>query len=112
MVRSLLRKISTRPAIKSHQRKLKIIWRTYPLSLKSWGDESVIFNKSSGSTHLVKPIAAKVLAFLQSQPSSAAEIAERVAAEIELDPDEEILHRVQVVLKTLDDLGLIESVPQ
>lgn len=53
-----------------------------------------------------------MLAFLQSQPSSAAEIAERVAAEIELAPDEEILDRVQVVLKTLDDLGLIESVPQ
>ncbi len=79
---------------------------------KSWGDESVVFNKSSGNTHLINPIAAKILALLQLQESSAVEISEQVAAEIQLEADEEILHRVEVVLKTLDSLGLVERVPK
>jgi PqqD family protein of HPr-rel-A system len=91
---------------------LKIAWRPYPQLRRSWGDESVVFNKSSGNTHLINPIAAKILALLQLQESSAVEISEQVAAEIQLEADEEILHRVEVVLKTLDSLGLVERVPK
>jgi len=91
---------------------LKIVWRTYPLLRKSWGDESVVFNRSSGNTHLINPTAAKILAIVQSQATSAEEISQRIATELELDVDEEILHQVKVVLETLDGLGLIESFPQ
>jgi len=91
---------------------LKIVWRTYPLLRKSWGDQSVIFNRSSGNTHLINPTAAKILAIVQSQATSAEEISQKIATELELDVDEEILQQVKVVLETLDGLGLIESFPQ
>lgn len=35
-----------------------------------------------------------------------------MTADVELDADEEIVQRVEAVLETLDDLGLIEPRPQ
>jgi PqqD family protein of HPr-rel-A system len=75
---------------------------------KTWGEESIVFNQSSGNTHLLNPTAAKILSIVQSQPSSAEEISLKIASESELGADEEILQRVDVVLETLDSLGLIE----
>jgi len=49
---------------------------------------------------------------VQSQATSAEEISQKIATELELDVDEEILQQVKVVLETLDGLGLIESFPQ
>jgi hypothetical protein len=45
---------------------------------------------------------------VQSQPSSAEEISLKIASESGLDADEKILERVDAVLETLDNLGLIE----
>lgn len=78
----------------------------------AWDNEVVVFNAASGSTHLINPIAAKILALLQSRPSSALEIAGNIAAETEVDADEEVLQRVEAVLETLDHLGLIEPLQQ
>jgi PqqD family protein of HPr-rel-A system len=75
---------------------------------KTWGEESIVFNESSGNTHLLTPTAAKILSMVQSQPSSAQEISLKIASESGLAADEEILQRVNVVLETLDSLGLIE----
>jgi PqqD family protein of HPr-rel-A system len=84
------------------------IWKTFPLLWKTWGEESIVFNESSGNTHLLNPTAAKILSMVQSQPSSAQEISLKIASESGLAADEEILQRVNVVLETLDSLGLIE----
>lgn len=78
----------------------------------TWGEESIVFNKSSGNTHLVNSMAAKILSLLQVQPRSAEEISQSIATEMQLDDDDEILQRVKIVFETLDHLGLIESLPQ
>jgi hypothetical protein len=57
-------------------------------------------------------MAAKILLLLQVQPRSAEEICQSIATDTRLDPDNEILLRVEVVLETLDHLGLIESLSQ
>jgi PqqD family protein of HPr-rel-A system len=75
---------------------------------KTWGEESIVFNESSGNTHLLNPTAAKILSIVQSQPSSAEEISLKIASESGLGADEKILQGVDVVLETLDNLGLIE----
>jgi PqqD family protein of HPr-rel-A system len=75
---------------------------------KTWGGESIVFNESSGNTHLLNATAAKILSIVQSQPSSAEEISLKIASESEVDADEKILERVDAVLETLDNLGLIE----
>jgi len=89
-----------------------IVWKTFPLVWVTWGEESIVFNKSSGNTHLVNSMAAKILSLLQVQARSAEEICQSIATEMQLDADDEILHRVKVVFETLDHLGLIESLPQ
>jgi PqqD family protein of HPr-rel-A system len=89
-----------------------IVWKTFPLVWVTWGEESIVFNKSSGNTHLVNSMAAKILSLLQVQPRSAEEICQSIATEMQLDADDEILQRVKVVFETLDHLGLIESLPQ
>jgi PqqD family protein of HPr-rel-A system len=75
---------------------------------KKWGEEYVVFNQTSGNSHLLNPTAAKILSIVQSHPSSAEEISLKMASESELGADEEILQGVDVVLETLDSLGLIE----
>jgi PqqD family protein of HPr-rel-A system len=89
-----------------------IVWKTFPLVWVTWGEESIVFNKSSGNTHLVNSMAAKILSLLQVQARSAEEICQSIATEMQLDADDEILQRVKVVFETLDHLGLIESLPQ
>jgi PqqD family protein of HPr-rel-A system len=84
------------------------IWKTFPLLWKTWGEESIVFNESSGNTHLLNPTVAKILSIVQSQPSSTEEISLKIASESGLGADEKILQRVDVVLETLDNLGLIE----
>lgn len=84
------------------------VWRTFYLSFKSWDDRIVVFNHASGSTHLINPVTAKILLALQDQPCSVIEIARQMTADVELDTDEEIVQRVEAVLETLDDLGLVE----
>jgi PqqD family protein of HPr-rel-A system len=89
-----------------------IVWKTFQLVWVTWGEESIVFNKSSGNTHLVNSMAAKILSLLQLQPRSAEEISQSIATEMQLDDDDEILQRVKIVFETLDHLGLIESLPQ
>jgi PqqD family protein of HPr-rel-A system len=73
-----------------------------------WGEESIVFNESSGNTHLLNPTAAKILLIVQSKPSSAEEISLKIASESGLGADGKILQHVNAVLETLDNLGLIE----
>ena len=84
------------------------VWRSFSLSYKSWDDSIVVFNHASGSTHLINPVAAKILFALQNQPLSVAELCHQITADVELDADEEIVQRVEAVLNTLDGLGLVE----
>jgi PqqD family protein of HPr-rel-A system len=86
----------------------RTIWKTFPLLWKTWGEECIVFNESSGNTHLLNPTAAKILSIVQSQPSSAEEICLKIASESELNADKKILQGIDAVLETLDNLGLIE----
>lgn len=95
------------------QKKLPtVVWKAFPLSVKTWGEESIVFNKSSGSTHLVNLVAARILSIVQSQPSSAEEIARKIANQMQVDLDDEIYQRVNVTLETLGSLGLLEPLGQ
>lgn len=88
------------------------IWKIYPLVWKQWADESVVFHQSSGNTHYITPTAAKILSLLQMESGTAPEISQRLAKETHLEPDEEILQGVQAALETLDNLGLVQSLPK
>jgi PqqD family protein of HPr-rel-A system len=87
-----------------------MVWKALAFSSKAWADDVVVFNIVSGTTHLLNSVAAKILSVLKEQSSSEQEVSEKIAAENQIDSDKEILERVQPVLNTLNDLGLIEPV--
>jgi PqqD family protein of HPr-rel-A system len=87
-------------------------WKTCSLVWKRWEEEFIVFSISSGNTHLLNPVAAKVLTALEKNPGTAAEICQRIASEFQLESDDEVIQHVEKLLSDLHELGLIEPVSQ
>jgi PqqD family protein of HPr-rel-A system len=86
------------------------VWRAANLLTKSWEDGVIVFNLDSGNTHLLNPIAGRALKFLAETPVDARGLACQLAAQADLEPDEELDDNVRSLLKHLDSLGLIEPI--
>jgi PqqD family protein of HPr-rel-A system len=89
-----------------------VVWKAAPLLTKCWEDGVVVFNIDSGSTHLLNPIAAKVLEYLSQNPAHSSAVADRIAAENNLEADAELNYNIDRLLNYLDSLGLIEPLTQ
>ncbi|WP_166805043.1 HPr-rel-A system PqqD family peptide chaperone [Nitrosococcus wardiae] len=74
---------------------------------ESFGNYYIIFNQSSGETHLLNELAAEALRILEIYPVSEAELADRLREVFEVEL-EELLPRMSRLLKEFDNLGLIE----
>lgn len=85
-------------------------WRAADLKWKSWEDGKLVFHTASGNTHVVNPLAASILRTLADQPTGPAEVSQRIAAEAQLENDDELLQSVEKLLANLDELGLIEPI--
>ena len=88
-----------------------MIWRLpdgLELSSRQFGDETVIFNQSSGQTHLLDAIAAWVLRELEVAPSSTDLLADRLVQEAGLEA-EFAVRRLQEILANFEAQGLVES---
>jgi PqqD family protein of HPr-rel-A system len=77
---------------------------------RHWDDEFVLYHEQSGDTHLLNPLAARALEFLNRTPLSADDLAGRLAAAFELDavPKLDLASAVTQLLARFSDLGLIE----
>ena len=87
-------------------------WKATELLWREWDGENIVFNVSSGNTHLLQPTAVDVLRLLEKETLSAEEISERLISMVGVSSDEEIVKNVETLLMNLDHLGLIEPVPQ
>jgi PqqD family protein of HPr-rel-A system len=85
-----------------------VCWGTYTLLWKRWDDEPIAYNVESGNTHLLNPLAAKILRQLQQHPSTLSRVSHHVAAEVEVDSDEELIEHVERLISNLDELGLVK----
>lgn len=72
----------------------------------------VVYNRDSGSTHLLNPIAGEVLSHLTLGPASSATLATQLAMENNLEADAELAYNIDRLLNYLDSLGLIEPLTQ
>jgi PqqD family protein of HPr-rel-A system len=75
---------------------------------RGWEGRYVVFHCQSGDTHQLNALAASALRSLQEQPASAPELARRVATKTGIEPDEELLGKLEGLLREFDDAGLIE----
>ena len=94
----------------SHQT-LWTIARESDLRWRVWDDQVVVFNAASGDTHLLNLVAGEALRCLQ-EPADAAQLAQRVAAAVNVSPDGDFLEQIADLLEELAELGLIEAVPR
>jgi PqqD family protein of HPr-rel-A system len=82
-------------------------WKAEQLLWRSWADENIVYNVSSGNTHTISPIAAKVLRRLEDSPHTTHQIAQYLTSESDLDLDDELIAHVERVIEDLDELGLV-----
>jgi PqqD family protein of HPr-rel-A system len=82
-------------------------WKAEQLLWRSWTDEHIVYNVSSGNTHVITPIAVKVLKFLQDIPSTRDQIAQHLVSENGIDLDDELVTYVERLVADLDKLGLV-----
>jgi PqqD family protein of HPr-rel-A system len=88
-------------------------WRTPPyfrLHWQSWEDESVIYNSTSGSTHLLDLVAAETLKILEKEPATVPELVEMVASSFKIDPNDELSRHLEKLVLELEKLELLEVV--
>ena len=84
----------------------------FPLQWQVWDDEFVVYNTGSGDTHLLDPVAAEVLQSLEKKTADLSELAGRVSASIEIEPDSKFSDYLEQLLSDLHKLGLIQRVQQ
>lgn len=75
---------------------------------RTWGDELVVYDSRSGSTHLLDPLSTAVLAYLQERDGSASAISRALLAEFDADSEEDALAAVRSTLAKLRDLNLVQ----
>jgi PqqD family protein of HPr-rel-A system len=83
-------------------------WSTESLFWRRWADEPIVYNLASGNTHVISPIAAKILRQLEQQPSTASQLAENIASEFNVESDQEVVEQVERLITDLDELGLVK----
>lgn len=82
----------------------------FPLAVRHWDDDYLVYHPGSGDTHLLDAGRYLLLAQLDREPASAAEIAGRLAAQLELPDDSDFTEQVETLLSDLYGLGLVEKV--
>ena len=82
------------------------------LHWRCWEGEYVVFNPLSGDTHLLDVVAAGVLMDILDNPSTTGDLVGRAAGFLEVESGEALSSYVKDILQKLDELGLIEAVPE
>ena len=90
------------------------IWQctdAFPLAIRSWGDDYMVFNPLSGHTHVLDYVGGLMVRTLSASERTSAELHQLVATELDLPPSDDLDAQVDQVLAQLDENGLIEPVP-
>jgi len=78
------------------------------LLVRGWDDESVVYNVSSGDTHLLNAAATAVLRCLQDAPGDSADLAALVATVLSIEVDHSLVASVERILQDFSLLGIVK----
>jgi len=76
---------------------------------EEWETEYTLFNRHSGETHLINELPAQVLRLLAKQPTSAPQIAIKLARLCEVENNKQWLEQTSGIISHLASIGLIEA---
>lgn len=82
-----------------------------PMPVRDWDGEFAVFNPCSGHTHILDFTAGTLLQLLADGPRDEAELAQAIAARLELPADSSLQEPLRRLLAQLDEQGLITAVP-
>jgi len=91
-----------------------INWRlgtSREFAVRKWGDELVVYDCTTGDTHLLDVIASQVFTCLQQAPSTTDVLIRLIGSYFFVDQTDELAPEVARILDNLSSLGLIESTP-
>ncbi len=80
------------------------------LQWAGWDADHAIYHLESGQTHFLNASAAALLREILVEPIGAAEVAQRLAARQDAEPDERFMHEVTALILRLEELGLVRRV--
>lgn len=90
-------------------------WRAVAQSEFVWANEGeapVLYHRRSGRTHFVNAATALLLQEILLEPKDAGEAAAALAAGQAAPEETDLPEQVQAILLRLEELGLVERVPQ
>ena len=73
-----------------------------------WDDESLLFDRYSGQTHLLTATAVEALLSLQNKPQTLRELADHIADVFELAQNTDLLEHIEELLKHFEETGLAD----
>jgi PqqD family protein of HPr-rel-A system len=84
-------------------------WRTIEgLRWRCWEGDFVVFNPSSGYTHLLDIVTGQILTLLISGLGTVSAVRSGVSAFLEVPDDDKLAETVEDILTRLEDTGLVE----
>jgi PqqD family protein of HPr-rel-A system len=72
-------------------------------------EESLLFDRRSGQTHLLTATAVEALLYLQKQPHTLPQLADYIADMFELSRNNDLLEQLEELLNHFVDIGLAET---
>lgn len=81
----------------------------FPLHIRHWDDDYLVFHPGSGDTHLLDATRYLLLRLLGLTPCCGEDVARRLATELQLDADPDFVSEIKSMLSDLYGLGLIEK---
>jgi len=89
-----------------------VLWKiaaAAPLPMRCWDGDYVVYNPSSGDTHVLDIVTGEVLKAIVAGATLRAELRARFAAFLEVPADARLDAQLDVVLAALEGIGLIEQ---
>ncbi len=79
--------------------------------IKKLADEAIIFDRYSGSTHLLDTLSSEILTLLQSQPHGLGDLAQNLKVKFEFPSDKVLNFSLEQHLLSLSSQGFIVNYP-
>jgi PqqD family protein of HPr-rel-A system len=80
----------------------EIVW-------KHFEEESILFDKRSGETHLLTALAVETLMAIQKRPMDVCQLISEIANTFDLQPSDVPENQINELLFRFEDMGLIEQ---
>ena len=80
------------------------------LQWRSWEGEAIVFHPPSGDTHILHPLAAQALRYLEHHHADAAMITAHIADAFELESNDDLHRQMEQCVAQFVELGLIVDV--